>query len=126
MRRKAPAPAEKRRRRRYSITWPILSFGFLNGLFLALNINPKADAFSYVGHLMEGLGPWGQLISLLIPQVFFVVIVALIYGRAGKGGIFAVVLAFAGGLSALLSWYYAAGMLLLALFIGSLSVRPRS
>ena len=76
----------------------VLLFGFLNGLWLALGINPNAKVFGVVGPFVEQLPPTAGFIFTILPAIIVVLAVFLIDIRGGWLGFIAVGCGFTGGL----------------------------
>ena len=108
-----------RRRQQAFLKESVVLFGFLNGLFLAIGVNPGRTILAVVAEMADSLtGGNGavRLVLTLLPLVLLVVALYLIHKRAGWLGFVAVGVAFLAGL-----WLLAepvTGVVLLAAALG--------
>lgn len=78
----------------------VVLFGFLNGVWVAVGVNPGAKLFEVLVGLVENLAS-GVLVEFLFafaPLVFLFVMLYLIFRKGGWLGFAAVVLAFVAGM----------------------------
>jgi len=90
-----------RRRAKLFLRESVILFGFLNGLFVSLGVNPGATIFAVLGNMLESLiGGNGavRLALTLAPLALLGIALYLIHKRAGWLGFVAVGLAFLSGL----------------------------
>ena len=78
----------------------IIGFGFLSGIWLSVGINPTVEILDVFTDILNNFGiNIGHIILLqVLPIIFFLVFMCLIYRRGGKLGLVAVACAFIGGL----------------------------
>lgn len=81
----------------------VILFGFLNGLWLALGVNPGAELLDVLVGILASLisGAPIRTLAALLPLLLLVVMLYLILKRGGWLGFLAVALAFIAGLSLL-------------------------
>lgn len=104
----------------------VIFFGFLNGLFLALGVNPGAallDVLRSVTENLIGESGWVALVFTLLPIVLVVAALYFIYKRGGWLGFLAVALAFVAGLWLLAEPAWGAAMLAGAVLLGVVATR---
>ncbi len=109
-----------RRRQQAFLRESVVLFGFLNGLFLSLGVNPGATLLTAAGNLVEDLTGGSGIIRFALawlPLVLLVVMLVVIHRRAGWLGFVAVGLAFVSGL-----WLLAAPTTAFALLMGALAL----
>lgn len=101
----------------------VVLFGFLNGLFTAIGINPGAEAFSILSPVLERLDPFTLYLIRILPIALFFGSLFMIYNRARWLGFIAVVFGFAGGLFMLASPLISVLFLIAAWGIGYFGVK---
>ena len=86
----------------------ITGFGFVEGLWLAIGINPEAEVLKAFTKILTDLGvDSGSLFLLkILPVIFLIATVLTVYRIGGILGLVAVGCAFLGGLLILLSPNY--------------------
>lgn len=97
----------------------VILFGFLNGLFLALGVNPGAELLEVLRGIVERLAS-GQAVALvftLLPLALVALMLFLIYKRGGWLGFVAVGAAFVAGL-----WLLSAPSASFFLLVGALAL----
>jgi hypothetical protein len=101
----------------------IVGFGFLEGLWLAVGINPEAEVISaFTGMLVELQASAGYIILLkILPIIAVIGTLVLIYHLGGKLGLVAVGCAFLGGVLILVSPIISIILILIALGLGSIA-----
>lgn len=90
-----------RRRARLFLRESVILFGFLNGLFLSLGVNPAATVLGVLAGTLESLvgqNGWLRLALTLAPLALLAFALYLIHKRAGWLGFVAVGIAFLAGL----------------------------
>lgn len=120
------ARARVSRRRRTFLKESVILFGFLNGLFLALGVNPGATLLEVARSVAENLvGSSGALALAftLLPLLLVGAALYFIYRRGGWLGFVAVALAFFAGLALLASPVLGAALLVGALLLGIVATR---
>ena len=101
----------------------IIGFGFLEGLWLAVGINPEAEILKAFTEVLVDLGTGAGYVFLLkiLPILIFIGTLALIYSLGGKLGLIAVGCAFLGGLLILVTPILSVILIIVALVIGSIA-----
>lgn len=102
----------------------VLGVGFVSGFWIALGVNPEAVIFESFREVMETINPdsgFGYLFTL-IPLLSTVCSLIGAYTMGGKVGIFALALAFVGGLVFLSGPLMSVILLIASMFIGSVGV----
>lgn len=115
-----------RRRTQVFLKEGVVFFGFLNGLFLAVGVNPGATLLDVARGVLENLvGESGLLVLVftLLPLALVALALWFIYKRGGWLGIVAVGLAFVAGLSLLASPTRGAALLVGAILLGVVATR---
>lgn len=90
-----------RRRANAFLRESVILFGFLNGLFVSLGVNPGATIFAVLGNVIESMAGANGTVRLALtwaPLVLLLGALYLIHKRAGWLGFVAVGLAFLAGL----------------------------
>lgn len=98
----------------------VILFGFLNGLFLSLGVNPAQTLLGVLMNIVDSLtgGNGAVLLALtLAPLVLLVLMLYLIHKRAGWLGFVAVGLAFVSGL-----WLVAVPTAAFFLLVGAIAL----
>lgn len=109
-----------KRRTRIFLRESVILFGFLNGLWLAIGVNPGAALLEVAKGAADNLlGAGGPLdfIFTFLPLALGIVALVLIYRRAGWLGFLAVGLAFLAG-----AWILAETKLALVLMAGAVAL----
>lgn len=103
----------------------VILFGFLNGLWLALGVNPGARLLEVLVGIVENLvsGAPVRVLFTFAPILFVVAMLWLIYRRGGWVGFLAVGLGFVAGLQVLAAPELSFFLLLAALVLGFLATR---
>ncbi len=101
----------------------ITGFGFLEGLWLAVGINPEAEILNAFTNILVNLGVDTGSIFLLtiLPIIILIVTILTVYSVGGKLGMIAVGCAFLGGLLILFSPIVTIVLLLAGLVLGSIA-----
>ena len=83
----------------------IVGFGFLNGIWIAIGINPETEIFKALNEVIDTINPENQFSILFIILPLIVLIGTLIFIKAIGGwlGLAAVGCGFLGGLLILMS-----------------------
>lgn len=83
----------------------VILFGFLNGVWLAVGVNPGKELLDVVKGSVEGLlsGTLIEFLFVFLPLVLLVATLWLIYKKGGWVGFLAVGCAFLGGAEVLAS-----------------------
>lgn len=115
-----PRPRRVARRTGVFLKEFVILFGFLNGLWLALGINPGAELLEVLRGIVESLlaGVPVRFIFTLLPLVFLGAILWLIHKRGGWLGFLAVGLGFVAGLQILAAPRVSFFLLLAAMALG--------
>lgn len=98
----------------------VILFGFLNGLWLAIGVNPGAELLEVLQGILEGLlaGAPVRFLFTLLPLLFLGGILYLIHKRGGWLGFVAVGLGFVAGLQVLAAPRVSFFLLLAAMALG--------
>lgn len=101
----------------------ITGFGFLEGLWLAVGINPEAEILKALTNIMVNLGVDAGSIFLLqiLPVIVLLVTIFTVYKVGGILGMVAVGCAFLGGLLILISPIVTIILLLAGLVLGGIA-----
>lgn len=83
----------------------VIAFGFLNGIWVAVGINPEAEIFNAFKAIIEIINPESgfSILFTILPLIIMFGTLFLIYALGGWIGIGAVVSGFVGGLLVLAS-----------------------
>lgn len=104
----------------------IISFGFINGFWFGLGINPQTMVLTFVGKYVNLLPPMGQKIFTIIPIILTlitVITVLKVYRRGGILGGIAVITAFAAGALLLKNWQATVILGLAAILLGLITFK---
>lgn len=115
-----------RRRTRLFLRESVILFGFLNGLFLSLGVNPARTILGVVQEMTDSLTGGNGALRLaltILPLALLLLMLVLIHRRAGWLGFLAVGLAFLAGLWLLAAPTIALVVLLAALGLGIVATR---
>jgi len=101
----------------------ITGFGFLEGIWLAIGINPDAEILRAFTSILFDLEAGANYIFLLniLPVIVFIGTLFLIYHLGGKLGLIAVTCAFFGGLLILVTPILSVILIFVGLGIGSIA-----
>lgn len=115
-----------RRRTQVFLKESVVLFGFLNGLFVGIGVNPAATVLGVVEETLTSLTGGNGLVLLaltLLPLVLVGLALYLIWKRGGWLGFVAVAFAFVSGLWLLVAPAAATAMLLAAFLLGYVATR---
>ena len=104
----------------------VIGFGFLNGVWLAIGINPQDELIKFLQPLLIGLHPIMKTLFIVLPTIILIgTIITLlsIYKKGGVLGSLAVIMGFVAGALVLINYVLSAGLLLIALILGYFSLR---
>ncbi len=104
----------------------VVSFGFLNGIWLAVGINPQDELIHFLQPILSGIHPWIMTLFIILPGLLMigtVITILKIYRRGGIAGAAAVMMAFIAGAVILQNYIVSIGLMLMALIIGQISFR---
>lgn len=103
----------------------VILFGFLNGLWLAIGVNPGAELLDVLRGIVENAfsGTLVRTLFAILPLVLVVAMLAFIHRRGGWLGFIAVGAAFVAGLVLLAEPTWAFFLLLGALALGYFAAR---
>lgn len=101
----------------------IIGFGFFNGLWMAVGIDPGDEVFKFLQPYAEPYGATIAYLFTILPTILLALSLWLIYKKGKWLGFAAVGLGFIGGLLILISPWIALGGLLAAWLIGYFAVR---
>lgn len=104
----------------------VVLFGFLNGVWLAVGVNPGAEFLEIVRQTLESLvgqHGWLEFLFAAAPLVLLVAALVAIFRRGGWLGFAAVALAFFGGLYVVDEPRVSFGLLLGAFVLGYWATR---
>ena len=106
----------------------VIPFGFLNGVWIYIGVNPKAEVLKAFSLIVQTFAPNSQfgLVFWLIPilTTIFYVLVSLLFG--GWLGLIAVGLAYLAGLTILTGSFLGIVFFILAIILGFLAPIVRS
>lgn len=106
----------------------VVGFGFLNGLWLAIGIDPQDELIHFLQPILSNLHPLLKALFIILPGLFMIgtiITIFTIYKRGGIIGSLAVLIAFIAGALILHNYIISIGLLLMALMIGQLSFRRK-
>jgi len=106
----------------------IVGFGFLNGLWLAIGMDPEDKLIQFLQPILSGIHPWVMTLFIILPGLIMigtVYTIFTIYKRGGIIGSLAVLMAFIAGALVLQNYIISIGLLLMALIIGQLSFKRK-
>ena len=104
----------------------VVLFGFLNGVWLAVGVNPGAEFLGVVRQTAESLlgeNGWLEFLFAALPLVLFVAALVAIFRKGGILGFVAVVVAFLAGVLVVSEPRASFALLLAALALGYLATR---
>lgn len=114
-----------RRRAQVFVKEGVVLFGFLNGVFLSLGVNPGAELLGVVAGFAQRVAS-GSAVSFLVavlPLVLLAAMLVVIFRRGGWMGLLAVSLAFLAGVVLLADAALSLLLLLAALALGYVAAR---
>jgi hypothetical protein len=106
----------------------IISFGFLNGVWLAIGINPQNVILDFLKTNLENLSPTMKTVFIILPIILLIgtiITVFKVFHHGGWTGAIAVFLAFAAGYTILKYPQYTAVLLIAAFALGWLSFKSK-
>jgi len=115
-----------RRTRKY--IWQfVIGFGFLSGLWTAIDIDPEEVLLNVLNRTVETIYPDPNVRTLLLilPALLLLVSIIGAYKNGRVPGLAAVIVAYGAGLSVLVSITSALHLLLLAIVLGFLATNRR-
>ena len=115
-----------RRRTQVFLKESVILFGFLNGLFVSIGVNPGATLLAVIANTIDSLtggNGLARLLLTLLPLVLVGLALYLIGKRGGWLGFLAVGLAFVSGLWLLAAPTLATLLLLASLALGVIATR---
>lgn len=103
----------------------VVLFGFLNGLWLAIGVNPGAELLDVLEGIVANLasGAPVRFIFAALPIAFLAVMLVLIHRKGGWVGFAAVTCGFLAGLQILAAPTVSFALLLAGLLLGYLATR---
>ncbi|GEM_PF-4868839 len=104
----------------------VVLFGFLNGVWIAVGVNPGQEFLSILRGVVESLAGANGAVEFLftaIPLALLVAALAAIWRRGGWLGLVAVALGFVSGLYVVAEPRFSFGALLVALALGWFATR---
>lgn len=75
----------------------VFVFGYLNGVWVAIGWDPKMEIFEFLKNFESYLAPGLLFLFGLLPTMFLILMLYLVYDKARWWGFIAVLMAFAGG-----------------------------
>jgi hypothetical protein len=106
----------------------VVSFGFLNGVWLAVGINPQDELIKFLSPILSDLHPILKALFIILPGVLLIgtiITIFSVYKRGGIVGSTAVLMAFIAGALILQNYIITIGLLLMALIIGQVSFKRK-
>lgn len=106
----------------------VVGFGFLNGIWLAIGIDPQDELIHFLQPILSNLHPFLKVLLIILPGLLMigtVITIFRIYKRGGIIGSLAVLIAFIAGAIILQNYIISMGLLLMALVIGQVSFRRK-
>ncbi len=106
----------------------VVGFGFLNGLWLAIGIDPQDELIHFLQPILSNLHPFLKALFIILPGLLMIgtiITIFSIYKRGGIIGSLAVLIAFIAGAVILQNYIISIGLLLMALVIGQVSFRRK-
>ncbi len=103
----------------------IISFGFLEGIWIALGIDPQDEVIAYFAEVFNPSDPWIALLFRILPSLLFLVTMYFVYRMGGVIGLTAIFIAFIAGLAVVYSPLLTGLLIILAMAIGKLAKKPK-
>lgn len=100
----------------------IILFGFLQGFWIAIGINPRDIILGYLYPFFQRLGYYAVLVFGLLPMLMLFLGFYLVYKKGRKKGVIAVFFGFIAGIFALVSPILSIFLLFIAWSIGYFAV----
>ena len=114
------------RRRAIFLKEFVVLFGFLNGIWVAVGLNPSATLLETIrGFLFALTGGFGALefVFALLPTILLIAMLYLILKKGGWLGLVAVLCAFLGGMQIVTDPRFAFALLVIAMGLGWFATR---
>ena len=106
----------------------IIGFGFLNGVWLAIGINPQNFIIDFLKTSLENIHPILKIIFIILPiliTIGTVLTIIKVYSKGGMLGAIAVLVAFAAGLLIIKNTASSIIILLVAMLLGLITFRKK-
>ena len=105
----------------------MIGFGFLSGLWTAIGIDPEEVLLNVLGKAVDAVYPNPDIhtLFLVLPTLLLLISVFSAYKKGRVPGLVAVIVAYAAGLSILVSVTSALLLLFLAIVIGCIATNRR-
>jgi hypothetical protein len=106
----------------------IIGFGFLNGLWIAIGLNPRDKLIEFLKLNLEGLSPALKIFFIILPIIFTlgsVFTMFKVFRSGGLFGIIAVLAAFAAGTLVLKDWRTSATFFVMAALMGLMTFKDK-
>ena len=106
----------------------VVGFGFFNGLWFSLGINPQQEIITFLKPILSGISPWVQTLFIILPTLLTISTILTLIKIYHKGrllGAGAVALAFLAGALVLTQWMIAIVILLIAAMLASVTMNNK-
>lgn len=104
----------------------VVLFGFLNGVWIAVGVNPGREFLEILRGIVEGMtgaNGWVELLFTWVPVLLSIAALVAIFRKGGWLGFVAVAVAFFSGLFVLADPRLSLGLLVAALVLGWFAAR---
>ncbi|MEM4710724.1 MAG: hypothetical protein QXL18_02135 [Candidatus Woesearchaeota archaeon] len=104
----------------------VIGFGFLNGVWLSIGINPEDELISIIMPFLSELHPLLKLLFIILPTFFTLTTIYTLYKIYKKGGILgyiSVFIAFISGAIILYNYKISILLLIISIFLGYMSFK---
>ena len=102
----------------------IISFGFLEGIWIAIGASPQDEVITLFADIVGSSDPWINFVFRILPSILLVITVYIVYKMSGMIGITATFLAFIAGLAVIYSPLLTGLLIIMAMVIGKFASRP--
>ena len=104
----------------------IISFGFLEGIWIAVGVDPKDEVITFFADVIGSSDPWLNFIFKILPSVLLLLTAYIVYRMGGMVGITATFLAFIAGLAVIYSPLLTGLLIIMAMVVGKFARGPNS
>ncbi|GIU70192.1 MAG: hypothetical protein KatS3mg002_1428 [Candidatus Woesearchaeota archaeon] len=104
----------------------VIGFGFLNGVWFSIGINPEDEIITFIQPILSKLHPWINILFIILPGLLLIGTFYTLFSIYKKGGIFgslAVLIAFIAGAIILTNYILTIILLIISLIIGKIAFK---